>query len=289
MVLNSFFRDNALSAARRGWFVFPLHPLSKRPSIKQWEQLATTDESRIKQWWPEDSTKNIAIACGPSRIHVLDLDNAKGQAPPQQWAQATHGRDVFTQLAAAARQPPPVPTHTVATPSGGLHLYYRAPRELLLRNTIARLGWRIDSRGHGGYVVAAGSQLAHGHYRRIDDRPAIPLPDWLTHMLVAPEPAATSHRLDSIEHPDAYVKAALDNQAARIRNAHTGIRHRTVLSAANSLGRLVGAGLLDYDHAHAVLYDATQIHLGLDDFTDTEARRTITDGLTYAANRTAST
>lgn len=80
--------------------------------------------------------------------------------------------------------------------------------------------------------------------------------------------------------------AALSNQSARVRAARIGSRHRAVLLAANSLGRLVGAGLLDYDHAYAVLLDAAQIHVGVEDFTDTEAQRTISDGLIYAANRT---
>ncbi|WP_280309900.1 hypothetical protein [Nocardia abscessus] len=57
--------------------------------------------------------------------------------------------------------------------------------------------------------------------------------------------------------------------------------------AANFLGRLVGAGLLDHDHAHAVLGDAARIHVGAEGFTATEADRTITDGLTYAATRTS--
>ncbi|MFR9773183.1 hypothetical protein [Nocardia sp. SC052] len=70
------------------------------------------------------------------------------------------------------------------------------------------------------------------------------------------------------------------------RNAYPGVRHRTLLLAANSLGRLVGAGLLDLDHAHAVLADAAHIHVGVEGFTAAEAERTITDGLTYAATRT---
>ncbi|WP_327097149.1 hypothetical protein OIE68_46060 [Nocardia vinacea] len=93
-------------------------------------------------------------------------------------------------------------------------------------------------------------------------------------------------QLTGIGHRDAYVAAALSNQTARVRAARIGSRHRAVLLAANSLGRLVGAGLLDYDHAYAVLLDAAQIHVGVEDFTDTEAQRTISDGLTYAANRT---
>lgn len=170
--------------------------------------------------------------------------------------------------------------------SGGVHLYYRAPRTAALRNTIARLGWRIDSRGHGGYVVAAGSQLAQGPYRCLDNRAPIPLPQWLTDLLNPAAPLPVPRTGPVICHPDAYVRAALVNQSARVRAAYPGIRHRTLLSAANSLGRLVGTGLLDHAQAHAVLGDAARIHVGVEGFTAAEADRTITDGLTYAATRT---
>ncbi|WP_406238462.1 bifunctional DNA primase/polymerase [Nocardia sp. NBC_01009] len=168
-----------------------------------------------------------------------------------------------------------------------MHLYYRTPRKPPLRNTIARLGWRIDSRGSGGYVVAAQSELPHGIYRVADEHAPIPLPRWLTQMLAPPPSPLIPRRFTPISHPDAYIETALSNQSARVRAARTGTRHRAVLLAANSLGRLVGAGLLDHDHAHTVLLSAAQIHVGVDGFTQAEADRTISDGLTYAAHRTA--
>jgi hypothetical protein len=57
-------------------------------------------------------------------------------------------------------------TYTVATASGGEHLYFRQPVGLQLRNTQGEhgsgLGWCIDTRGHGGFVVAAGSRRMDG-------------------------------------------------------------------------------------------------------------------------------
>ncbi|WP_109529291.1 MULTISPECIES: bifunctional DNA primase/polymerase [Nocardia] len=278
----------ALTSAARGFHVFPLHAGSKVPAVENWENAATLDPARIHRWWRRWPANNIGIACGPSRLHVIDLDTSHDQDPPARWAGARDGRDVLARLAHEAGQSPPIPTFAGATPSGGMHLYYRPPPTPLLRNTIARLGWRIDSRGIGGYVVAPGSTLAAGRYRVLDDRDPIPLPHWLAELL-APPPApllpvvATS----DIGHPDAYIAAALRNQADRISNARTGTRHQTVLLAANSLGRLVGAGLLDRDHAYTVLFDAAAHHVGVDGFTVLEAARTIDDGLTYAAHRTA--
>ncbi|MCA1704179.1 MAG: bifunctional DNA primase/polymerase, partial [Actinobacteria bacterium] len=66
------------------------------------------------------------------------------------------------------------------TPSGGLHLYYRAPDGVALRNTAGTsLGWKIDTRAHGGYVRAPGA-LVHGHpYTVVHDTDPVPLPAWL--------------------------------------------------------------------------------------------------------------
>ncbi|WP_370012466.1 bifunctional DNA primase/polymerase [Nocardia cyriacigeorgica] len=279
----------ALAHAEQGFSVFPLHPNSKRPVIARWEQHATRDPARIHAWWRRRPDDNIAIACGPSRLHVLDLDTSHHTPEPDTTPTAVEGQQMLTRLAADHHRPLPVPTYTVTTPSGGMHLYYAVPPAPRLRNSCGRLVPRIDSRGHGGYVVAAGSALPHGRYQLRDERPPIPLPDWLAQLLSArPTPAALSAS-QPIAHPDAYVRAALINQAARIRTARTGTRHRTILLAANSLGRLIGAGLLDHDHAYTILADAARIHVGVDAFTEAEAHRTITDGLTWAASRTTGT
>src|SRR5882757_3293043 len=62
-----------------------------------------------------------------------------------------------------------------------------------LRNTQGRLGWRIDTRAAGGYVLAAGSTTATGTYAVLDDRTPMPLPRWLTARLTPPptRPATT--------------------------------------------------------------------------------------------------
>ncbi|WP_406274528.1 bifunctional DNA primase/polymerase [Nocardia sp. NBC_00881] len=280
----------ALDNADRGFHVFPLHAGAKVPAIKNWEDNATRDRDQIHRWWHRWPSGNLGIACGPSRLHVLDLDTSHDQDPPPPWGGARDGRDVLARLAAEAGHPLPVPTFVVTTPSGGIHLYYRTPRIPLLRNTIARLGWRVDSRGVGGYVVGPGSRLPSGRYRILDDRDPIPLPRWLVGLLAPPPPPLLLpvRSVAEIAHPDAYVAAALRNQADRIRFARTGTRHRAVLLAANSLGRLVGAGMLDRDHAYRVLFDAAAPHVGVNGFTDTEASRTIDDGLTYAATHTTS-
>jgi hypothetical protein len=163
------FRQAALAAARRGWHVFPCHPESKRPATKQWEQQATIDEQQIHQCWPDYSRKNVGIATGPSGLLIVDLDQPKNPADlaPEPWCGrgCTTGADVLAWL--ATEQATSVPhTATVTTPSGGRHLYFRQPPVLELGNSAGRLGWKIDTRGHGGYVLAPGS-IIEGHRYRI--------------------------------------------------------------------------------------------------------------------------
>ncbi|MFC4943228.1 bifunctional DNA primase/polymerase [Pseudonocardia sp. GCM10023141] len=164
----------ALDTAGRGWPVFPLRAGSKLPALhgaggcpasgdcvgghQGWEPRASTDPDRIRQAWRR-APFNIGLATGPAGLVVVDLDSPKpGAAPPPQWARLdiTCGADVLAAIAEQARETVPA-TWTVATPTGGRHLYFTAPAGAELRNTQGDkgrgLGWLIDTRAHG--VVAA--------------------------------------------------------------------------------------------------------------------------------------
>jgi hypothetical protein len=213
----------ALACAARGWHVFPLRLGAKRPAFPAhkaadctgtdqrcqhghtgWEQRATTDPARIRRAWAH-AAWNIGIATGPSGLLVIDLDTPKpGEAPPPRWAQPgiTDGADVLASLCEEHRQPFPCETFMVRTRRGGLHLYYTAPLGSHFGNTAggsARgLGWLIDTRGHGGYVVAPSSFVdlpdGTGRYEVAYDRPPASLPGWLAALLSAAsrEPPALS-------------------------------------------------------------------------------------------------
>jgi hypothetical protein len=188
----------ALDAAARGWHVFPLRPGDKRPAVTDWETRATTDPERIARCWAHASY-NIGLATGPSGLVVVDLDMPKGPAdvPPADWALpgVTSGADVLAVLCERHNQAYPGDTFTVRTWSGGTHLYFTAPEGEPLRNTSGDkgngLGWKIDTRAHGGYVVAPGSTFADHPYETARDAPVAPLPGWLAELLrPAPLPSA---------------------------------------------------------------------------------------------------
>ena len=277
----------AQAAAERGWAVFPVLPYTKIPAVRDWENQATTSQEQIGAWWAIGRAYNVGIACGPAGLLVIDLDTGRGQPPPARWSAlgVASGADVFAILAARAKRPLPDDTYTVQTPSGGAHIYYRAPEGTSLRNTAGALGWRVDSRATGGYVLAAGSALrVDGRitaYQVVRDVPAVPLPAWL-HLALAPTPADRRAHYEAPTVParaDAYVRAAVTGESVAVASASVGQRNITLFRAAANLGQLVGSGLLEETAATRALESAATVHIGVQGFTSAEAAHTIANGL----------
>ncbi|MEV7445270.1 bifunctional DNA primase/polymerase [Streptomyces sp. NPDC091204] len=254
----------ALAAAERGWPVFPLRPGDKRPAghperncprtgrckdgHRVPEQRATLDPDQITACW-QAAPYNIGIATGPGGLLVVDLDIPKdddGPAPTE-WAGATDGLDVFAMICERAGQPLPTETFAVRTRRGGQHLYFTAPAEKRLRGSAGRLGWKVDTRAWGGYVVAAGSTVGTGSYEIIHDAPPAPLPTWLGDLLItppAPAPVPVAVLRARIGKADRYATAALNGEVAKVAAAVTGAQNTTLYNAAYALGRLIAAGTL---------------------------------------------
>ena len=181
----------------------------------------------------------------------------------------------------------PLDTYTVATPSGGTHLYYRHPDGEQLRNTTGgttgSLGPLIDTRAHGGYVVAAGTRLSDGTYEVVHDVDPAPLPGWLAERLTPrPLPAQQPVRIDlGGDRAGRYLTAAITQQLAHIATATAGTRNTTLYRSAVALGQLVAGGALDADDIAAVLTRA-----GLDaGLRPREVARTVASGLKDGARR----
>jgi hypothetical protein len=148
------FLDHALSLARQGFHVFPLVPDSKLPLIDDFPNLATRDESRIRDWWTDPllglvQPYNIGISTSRygdnETLVVVDIDN-KGKKK---------GNDEVFRLELEGKEFPE--TFTQRTPSGGRHLVYRHSESVKQGANV--LGDGLDIRARGGYIVGAGSSI----------------------------------------------------------------------------------------------------------------------------------
>jgi hypothetical protein len=129
----------ALEYAHRGWPVFPCrrdrHPLTR------WRDEATTDLIQILTWWKDLSPEAMGIPTGPtSEFWVLDIDGEASEASGKA-LEIQHGS-----LPATVEQ---------RTGGGGRHLFFAWPTdgEMLIRNSVRKLGPGLDVRGEGGYVI----------------------------------------------------------------------------------------------------------------------------------------
>lgn len=148
----------ALLIATQEFRVLPVSPPAlgdpksgKRPLIKDWVRLATTNAEQIRKWWSQWPEANIGIATGKEfGLFVLDVDVATGVL-----------ESVEMRIKQAAWPDPPM----VRTGSGGLHIYLPYDCSFPLGNSPPGL----DIRGEGGYVIAPPSLHASGkRYEWID-------------------------------------------------------------------------------------------------------------------------
>lgn len=293
--------DAAAAYIEWGWHLFPLVPGSKRPAIPAhtadkcdgsdpycaeghlgWEQRASHDRNDILASWAS-GRHGIAIATGPSRLLVVDIDISKSSG------EAT-GMASLARLEANSGHRVPTRTFTVATPSGGSHRYFKLTDDQakMATTTTGRLGIGLDTRGRGGYVVAAPTTLGStGGYRVSCPLPPAPVPRWLIQLLL-PEhrashetPRRAARPRSTVRHLDRYLQAAIDGETERVVTAAVGQRNLTLFLASIALGQLVGGQLLDESEAIEILRHAarSQAELPGDGFDQRQADATIRSGL----------
>jgi hypothetical protein len=263
----------AVVAAERGWAVFPCRPGDKRPAIDRWEERASANPAHVAEAWARRwPHANVGIACGPSGLVVLDLDTA-AHGPGPSDSDAPDGRAVLRDLAEHTGRPYSA-THSVRTPSGGLHLYFQAIPGREIRNSAGRIGERIDVRAAGGYVVGAGSAIGGRRYELVDEQPIGPLPAWLAELADPPRPVAAA-RADRAAGASSYER--LRGVVRAVLAAGPGTRNGLLFWAACRAREMIAAGQLDRPAAERVLL-AAAIEAGLRGG-ESEARRTIASGL----------
>ena len=223
----------AYAAARLGFRVFPLGS-GGTPAIEGWPERATADLSQISDWFTgEFSRCGYGIACGPdSGVWVLDIDVKHGVN-----GFGTLNR-LFTERSNNLDEL--MRTFTVATPSGGAHLYFRwpgrgEPKPYNSTGATNALGPGLDVRAARGYVRGPGwggyAVVPRAGVRRVEVWEA---PRWLT-ALAATKPAREGSRGDTPT-ADGYVFDA-ELTLAALRRSAPGTRNAALNKAAYKMAR----------------------------------------------------
>jgi P4 family phage/plasmid primase-like protien len=249
--------SEAVAYAKRGWRVFPIQPGSKEPypgsaGFKD----ASSDPEVVRDMWVEHPDANIGLATGPgSGVYVVDVDEgfrADGSAKV--------GETSWEALEAQHGEAPV--TLTALTPNGGRHLFYQYPEDAgYLGNTAGKLGKDVDTRGDGGYVLLAPSEVDGKDYQWLAVLEVAPLPTWVVSGVVKSGPAemevrATWERDDT--EVSKYVLGVVDREVEGLSAAPEGTRNDHLNRSAFALGTLGGVGALEEEWARAALMEAAQ-------------------------------
>jgi Bifunctional DNA primase/polymerase, N-terminal len=201
----------ALAYASHGWPVFPCQQGGKEPATRHGFHDASTDPGQIRQWWERLPTANLAIATGLPGPDVLDVD-VRGPAGSGFAAYHTLKREGLLDGAGTV----------VATPGGGLHVYFAGSSQ-----GSGRLPQHyLDFKASGGYVLAPPSQVNGGPYHFISRQAASGVLDWAAAVsLLAPG----RHRLAPPSH---LAPSDLGRLASWVERLGEGNRNRGLFWAA---------------------------------------------------------
>jgi len=159
-----------VAALALGLAVFPLD--GRRPAVPGWAAVATRSTEAVGEW---PARWNPGIGCRANGLVVLDVDQRPG----------VDGSSALAVLCQTAGNELPS-TLTVRSPSGGRHLYFRAPAGWWIASgrLVPGVDVRAPGRRSGGYVVGPGSVVDGRRYSVDGDVVAIAeLPDWLAGLL----------------------------------------------------------------------------------------------------------
>ena len=159
----------AIALAKTGMAILPCVARGKVPATPHGVKDATIDAATIDAWWQECPEANIGIACGTvSGVFVVDIDGDNGEASMRK-LEAEHGA-----------LPPTVEVIT----GNGRHCYFRLGEPI--GNSVGRIGPGVDTRGHGGYVLAPPSVHPSGRRYEWSVDTATEFadaPDWLRELI----------------------------------------------------------------------------------------------------------
>jgi hypothetical protein len=172
---------------------------------------ASMDEGQVRKWWAQTPDANVAIACNPSNLCVVDIDHGLDSLESfVRWAEATCGAEAFTYSVRTGRRP-----------EFGVQLYFNG--------AIPDVGmWKHNGcegqvKSLGGYVMARGSVHPDSgetyQWLTVSDAYLQPTPDWVREL----KPERQANGSDDGSPITSNRNVALTSIAGKLRNA--GLTH----------------------------------------------------------------
>ena len=256
--------ETALTYAGRGWRLVP-QTRGKKPCLKDWPKLATSDEGQIREWAKKYPKANWAVMTGAeSGLVVIDVD---AEEKPEE-----DGRKSWQRLVAEHGEPE---TLTVATPSGGMHVYYRHPGGTVASKNAGKLaeypGVEIKADGHRLVTLPGSIYVSGAEYRVLKDSELADLPEWILALTAErPKKTGTAYKVDAQAIHEGQRNAILASyagsmrrrgmdadaieaalQAENLKRCHPPLPEAAVSAIARSIGRYEPRpDLLDQDRFH---------------------------------------
>src|SRR5438094_123636 len=184
---------SALHCSRRGWQVLPIYEIGpdgrcacggqpkckpgKHPRTPHGFYDATTEETRIVEWWTRWPNANVAIRTGAGN-GVLDEDPRNGGDETRVALEREYGALPDTVRA--------------KTGGGGAHYFFRYPLHLGIQSR--EIGPGFEIKAEGGYVLVHESNHVSGGFyawdagAHPDETSVAPMPKWILQRLQAQRP-----------------------------------------------------------------------------------------------------
>lgn len=253
---------------------------------------ATLDHDKAQSWIDRHPNLNFAVSTGPARLVVIDLDRNKKQkpvpAPYDKVSGVVDGYDVFALAVERYGARYPVDTMCVATPSGGMHLWFRLPSGVVVNKSEGDFGWLVDVRSTNSYIIGPTSVTKAGEYRRIGDATApLMAPDWLLHHLDGtghtpkPPPPRRPFRRRLMDRQDGQRGKTVQELADELANAQESERHAELCRVTTAAAYLVLRGQCSEHEMRDEMYAAGRAA----ERSEYEIRKAIETAFTYASSR----
>lgn len=255
---------------------------------------ATLDHDKAQSWIDRHPELNFAVSPGPAGLVIIDLDTNKNQTPvPEAYASIAgirDGHDVWALALERYGAQPPTDTMQVATPNGGLHIWFALPPGVVINKSEGAFGWLIDVRSTNSYIVGPTSATKNGEYRRIGDVTAPrPAPAWLLHHLEhtghkpKPPPPPRPIRRQYVDRSSDQRGKTLQDLAHELATAQESERHSVLCRVTAAAAFLVERGQCDEAEMRDEMFSAGHQAMR----SDYEIHKAIESALTYASGRAA--